>query len=202
MADLVTLAEVKEWLGIPSTDTSKDSLLTRLISVSNDLIKAYLQYDPTYSSLIDEYRDGNDSNRMVLLRAPVDTIHSVSVDGVAIAAAATITGAGWRWNQNMVILNGWRFTRGRANCLISYAAGYAVIPPILTQAALQTITGLYTSKAINPNITSESVPGVWSGSYAGGGAAGSGVGAGSIPPSAAALLDASSLKRYIIPGWP
>lgn len=195
--DLITLAQAKDWLGI--TDSSKDALLTALISAASKAIQNYIGRDLTYATLIEEWRDGGQRDRMVLLRAPVDTVASVEVDGIIVPAAASVTAAGWRCHNGAVVLRGYTFARGKENVLITYSAGYQDVPADVQQAALLTVSAFYTSKGVDQNLSSEAVPGVWSGSYGG---TGDSAGVGSIPGAAKSLLDLGGYRRYVWGGFP
>lgn len=195
--DLVTLQQVKDWLSI--TDSSKDAMLTTLISAASKAIQNYIGRDLTYSTLIDEWRDGGHRDRMMLLRAPVDTVTSVEVDGIVIPAATSVTGVGWRSRDDSVILVGHTFSRGKGNVRIVYSGGYQTIPADLQQAALLTVSAFYTSKGVDQNLSSEAVPGVWSGSYGG---TGNSSGVGSIPGAARSLIDLGGYRRFVWGSFP
>lgn len=187
--DLVTLEEAKVWLQID--DTSRDALITRLISSSSLLVQRHCGRHFPLGSRV-ETRDGHGGQAMVLKNWPVIAVASVVVNGLAIAAAIG-QGGGFYWTSDeqggaTVYLRGYGFDRGQANVVLSYTAGYAVIPEDLQQAVLLTVQSQLGSQDIDPNLAGEAIPGTWSGTYRS-------TGIGSIPDSAKQLLDAGGWRR-------
>lgn len=76
---LTTVALVKSRLGIASTDTSQDALLTTIVAEADDILKNYLGQnveDATYT----EYYMGNGRRALVLRQRPVRSITSIHLD--------------------------------------------------------------------------------------------------------------------------
>ena len=140
MAALTTLANVKTWLGITSSDD--DALLTSLIGSASAFIEEWCGCS---FSVVSESikRDGHGGHRAVLPNYPVVAVASVSVDGVAITAAASFTAAGYRVDDMSVILNCYRFNRGLANVQITYSHGYASVPADVAQACIEMVALRY-----------------------------------------------------------
>lgn len=147
-SDLTTLAAVRDWCGVPSSTTTADTLMSRLISSASSMVLAYLGRGPLYSQAITERYDGTGATRMLLKRFPVTAVSSVSVDNVLIPAA-TLPGpgqpplVGWLlepWDgtppgkQQMLDLFGdnvffgglSNYSQGKQNVVVSYTAGYLV----------------------------------------------------------------------------
>ncbi len=147
MADLTTLVNVKQWLGV--TGTADDSLLARLISASSDYITMWLGRDITLQAYI-SYRDGSDGRVMILRNYPVVSVSLLSVDGVPIPAAVysapgALPSPGFLFDQYSVSLVGgvYSFTRGIANVYAAYQAGFATVPTEIEQAAIELISLRY-----------------------------------------------------------
>lgn len=195
--DLITLAQYKAWQGI--TTTTKDSQISAMISAASAMIVDYCDGTLfTYATLITEVRDGNDADRMVLLKAPVDAVATITINDVPVLAAPDTRTAGFRFGDNTAYLTGYRFSRGRRNVVICYSAGYTTVPAVVQQAALVATQGLLSSAGIDPNVASEAIPGVWSGSYTQANAST----ALAIPAAAAAMLNGGGFRRTIWGGWP
>jgi hypothetical protein len=147
MADLTTLPNVKQWLGVQSV--ADDSLLSRLISASSDFITTWLGRDVTLQSY-NSYRDGSDGNVMICRNYPVQSVSLLSIDGNVVPAAVFVSpwalpSPGFVFDQFSIMLVGgvYRFTRGYQNVYISYQAGYSTIPTEIEQAAIELISIRY-----------------------------------------------------------
>ena len=79
MADLTTLANVKQYLDIESDDTTFDSLLERLITASSMQIESYCNCDFTIQDYSETY-DGTASDILFLNHIPIVEVSSVSID--------------------------------------------------------------------------------------------------------------------------
>lgn len=134
--DLTTLANVKSWLGI--TDSTDDTLLTRMITAFSATCQSYMNRD-IYSKSYTETYDGVNSSKLFLQNYPVTAIASLSIDNVSIPLAANSTVTGYLFNKNTISLNGYSFTRGNQNISVTYTAGYATTPFDLEQAVLELI---------------------------------------------------------------
>jgi hypothetical protein len=173
MPDLCTLDQVKAWLNLTGLSTA-DILLTRLVSaVSADFLNAIERYDFTppadftdvhtieahnltrlspersavYSSgpLQSEFRVG-------LNHWPVNSIASVSLDGVAVAASADGIAPGWYIDlkeqpefRNTLIVIGQYVRQGYSKLSVTYNAGYAsnAVPAEVTQAVIEWVAFRY-----------------------------------------------------------
>lgn len=140
MADLTTLANVKAWANVKTTDD--DALLTRLISAASEYIQTWLNRSFA-SQAYNEVRDGNGNCRMVFAESPVTAVSSLVVNGRPIPASAGFGQAGYSFDKTMLKLTGYTFERGIGNVLISYTAGYAATPPEIEQACIDLISLRY-----------------------------------------------------------
>lgn len=189
VTDLVTLAQAKTWLGIDDSDDSMDETLSRAISAASLAVANYCGTDFT-SAARNEVRDGDGRSILYTKFWPITAISSVQIDGITIPASSGISQVGRAFDETRIVLRGYVFTPGMMNVVLAYTAGYATIPAQVIQAALYATSAIYNAQSVDPNVTSESVPGVYSASYAQGMASGAaGPAAGTLPMNARSLLE-------------
>jgi hypothetical protein len=128
--DLTTIATLKLWLPITSTNTNDDASISRLITaVSQDFQRATGRPDLLMADHT-EVHQGDGSSRMIAYHWPVISIATLTVGGSAIAASSDKIGNGWYIDEDIdperiwnVYLNGYTFVDGLAVAL-DYTAGY------------------------------------------------------------------------------
>lgn len=135
-ADLTTLAAVKSWLGIDLANEASDQQLKALIAAMSRAVYALLNRPTLFSHVVTERRDGHGGPRLLVREWPVISVASLTVDGVAIPAAASSQAAGWLLEpadgpppgrmQSLDLFGSYAFGRGRQNVVLTYSAGYAV----------------------------------------------------------------------------
>ncbi len=81
---VVTLAEIRAFLSIPTAQTGKDDLLVELLDAYNDEIEEYLGTTMVNSSYTESY-DGDGTNTLFLNHAPIVSVTSLSIDGTALS---------------------------------------------------------------------------------------------------------------------
>lgn len=138
--DLVSLADLKKWLGISTTDS--DFALGTLISQISGFV-----YNKTSRGFIlprtnTELYDGNGGQMMLLLNWPVNSLQSLMVNGVVVSPAPSDTADGWILEdapddppglmQRLYLRGGYRFTTGVRNVRVTYSAGYQVTDEAMT----------------------------------------------------------------------
>jgi hypothetical protein len=144
MPDLTTLANVKEYLDIESSDTKYDQTLTRLISAASRQIESYCSRFFEIRAYNESY-DGNASDILVLANTPLVSITSVSIDGEIIASED------YKVYDDYVRLVERLFTPGKQNVSVQYSAGLydaaSESPPAdLEDACIQLIAFKYTMR--------------------------------------------------------
>ncbi len=136
--DLVSLADLKSWLGITGTDD--DVLLARLITQISRAIFNVIDRPAILPSAYTETYDGGDEVSIMLRQWPVTGVTSCIVDGVAIPPAPPLVGGasaqiGYVLDSSgnappgamqRLSLRGYLFTCGVQNVTISYSAGYQI----------------------------------------------------------------------------
>jgi Phage gp6-like head-tail connector protein len=136
--DLVSLADLKSWLGITATDD--DVLLARLITQISRAIFNVIDRPAILPSAYTETYDGGNDASIMLRQWPVTGVTSCVVDGVAIPPSPPLV-AGASAQIGYVLdtsdrappgamqrlsLRGFLFTCGVQNVTISYRAGYQI----------------------------------------------------------------------------
>ena len=133
--DLTDLATLKSYI---NTGSSDDTLLQRLLTAASYAIESYLSRDIISKSYTKVF-DGSGGRAIVPPDFPITAVASVVVDGVSIPAASSVTGSGFYFNENMIMLNGYSFNKNWGNVTITYTAGYTTIPPDIVQACVGTV---------------------------------------------------------------
>lgn len=172
---LTTLARVKAELDITGTDTNRDMLLNLKILEASDDIEAALGFTvrkETVSELF--WFEGGDSapEYLVLDRAPVATITSVTLDDVLLDASR------YRIDKETGVLYAldasgypchWFFCKG---IVVVYSGGYILpaesgsdLPAGIQGAAVELVSDFWLAKGRDPSIKSEDIPGVRSTDY-------------------------------------
>lgn len=142
--DLTTLANVKQYLSLDKPDD--DSLLTRIITSASAFIQSHLNRQFAAQAYT-ERRDGNNGQKLPFANYPVTAVASVTVDGVSIPPAADSTKSGYMFSGTMLYLNGWSFTRGNQNVVITYTAGYTATPVDIEQVCIDLVSLKYRERA-------------------------------------------------------
>ncbi len=156
MPDLTTLSNVKDYMQI--TDTSSDTVLTRLISAFSQWFLSKVNRGSLLQTSYTEQRNGQGGDSITTIYWPIQSITSVTVDGNAIPASDGII-PGYVNDSFTIWLKGYRFCRGRGNVQIVYSAGYPTVPLDIEQAVIDQVA--FTLRR-QPNLgsTSQSMNGI------------------------------------------
>lgn len=132
---LTTLANVKEWLGLPASQTASDGVLSRLIMRASQGVYSYTSRSSFTPRSVTEVIDGDFRCRLMLSEYPVLAISRLAVNGVPVPQAATTQSAGFLlepWNGyppghcQAVDLFGYDTGYGAQGTQVTYTAGYQV----------------------------------------------------------------------------
>lgn len=137
MADLASVADLKQWLGL--TTNVDDALLDRLVAAASGFVEIYLGR-PVLEATFDEFYDGTGGAILAVPLLPgqrITAVLSLTIDGRTVLPQAAIGGAGYRFDANCLTLAGDRFTRGRRNVALVYRAGFLATPPEIVQACIE-----------------------------------------------------------------
>jgi len=150
LPDLTTKDDVKAWLAIPPAQTTSDTILAELVtSTSADFLRAIDRVDLLASTYV-EVRDGDGGSRISTRHWPINTITSITVAGVAIAASPDKVAAGYYIDDELdpervsqIYLAGGEAFTDAAAVVISYNAGYATTPGDVEQAVVEWVAYRY-----------------------------------------------------------
>lgn len=144
MANLTTLSDVKTWLGL--TTTTDDTLLSRLITAASDFITNWLSFDITQTTYTETYH-GNGNSWLVLRNDPVTAVSSVVITDPSSGSSTTYDGTYFTiGGRNIYFKSGYVFQSGMGNVVVSYTAGYAIVPLSLAQACIELVALRYREK--------------------------------------------------------
>lgn len=165
---LVTLAEAKAHLGMPTSDTTYDTELQGFVDMTQPLIENIC--GPIVSRSVTEWHDGGTGNRfqVVLRQRPVISITSVTeyvgnvgqvLTQAANPAAAVDLGYTFEIETGTITRRVgagtvYPFAWGEQNIAVVYTAGFATTPPNVRLAALELIRHLWqsTQQGGNPKV--------------------------------------------------
>ena len=143
--DLVTLVDVKEYLGIKETATTDDSLLSKLITRASKVVANFCDTS-IIQATFNEQRDGNDSIRLMLRQLPIVSVASLVIDGQNVPSGGSSLVRGFWHDELFVYVNGYRFNRRFSNVNIVYDAGYAVTPSDIESVCIDLVAIKYKRK--------------------------------------------------------
>jgi uncharacterized phiE125 gp8 family phage protein len=141
--DLCTVADVESFLSL--TAGQDTVLLQKLITNASAFIDSYTNRN-LISTAYTEYRNGQDTDRMMTKDWPITAIASVYIDDVAVPLSTANAKSGYVFDEKWVYLRGdYEFNRGVQNVKITYTAGYitANIPKELSQACVEIVATKY-----------------------------------------------------------
>lgn len=150
--DLCVLATVKAWLDIGTADTSKDAILSLLITSCSTIIEQWCGRN-FYSATYTENYNGTGTTRLILNQLPIQSVASVTINDQVIPVSTDPLVYGYMFDVNSIYLVGSampslglstgsnvsgnnRFPMGNQNVAVEYTAGYATIPAAINQAAV------------------------------------------------------------------
>lgn len=174
MSMLVSLEDMKAYLGITPADTSYDDFLNLEIQIASEAIEGYcgrIFSEATYTQTF--YKDERLRDRspeLPMYHFPVSVVHSVT----EVTLANTLTAEEIRNNKKAGILkrldsNGNRvdwYYSGEKTLEINYTAGYADIPVTIQSVVYSVVGDKYAKKSngisvdFGSDVQSVSIPGV------------------------------------------
>lgn len=160
--DLVTISQVKDWLGIPQTNDSNDNTLQFLITGFSQYVANQTGIQ-SFNSVqqYDEVFDGNGRGRMFVNNPPIQSVISLTIGGVAVPASTGATIPGYYIEQQKRSIafraSGWSlmppqsifpylFISGQGNVELVYNGGYITTPFDLAVAAMKAVSIYYQRK--------------------------------------------------------
>lgn len=135
MPALATLAALKGYVNI--TGVNLDVELQALLDASSAMAEQLLGRQIVTGART-ERRHGNGRDMMQLRDAPIISVASLTIDGVAVPGADQNNGSGYLFAEStLYVVGGYCFTRGRLNVIVTYDAGYATVPADLSHAVVE-----------------------------------------------------------------
>ena len=156
--DLTDLNGVQAWLNL-GENVAVD-VLSRLISAQSAFIQNWLNRQIASQSYT-EVRDGSGvgfgRNQMVFANYPVSSVSSLTIDDkpIPISSDGGVLTSGFSFDSTRIWLadtgsvldsafySQYYFNKGRQNVIISYEAGYSIIPFDIEQACIELVAMRY-----------------------------------------------------------
>jgi hypothetical protein len=156
--DFCTLNDLKLWLNIPIGTTTDDAILSALITNATAGMLNRMNRAGLVTATYTETRDGNASSHLALKNWPVTAITSLLINNVAVPPSPDGVQAGYVFDQYQISLIGsyfsWpgnsfgsNFSVGTGNIIVVYTAGYASIPPDVSEACKEWCAYRYRQRA-------------------------------------------------------
>lgn len=137
MADLTTLAAVKAYLAI--TTTNQDSLISSLITRESAQIERWTGRSFTPVTYTEWRLNGSGTGMLTLPDTPIQSLSALAIDGVAVPLSTDGLTAGYTVDESTVYLIGSKFP-ARPQCVVcSWVAGYAATPAQVEQACIEMV---------------------------------------------------------------
>ena len=138
---LAQLSDVEAWLGL-QPGNADEALLSRLITAASTFVETWCSRNFAITEFKD-YRDGNGKTFMTMQQAPVIAVNTLTISGMTIPATQPAAGNGYFLASKRLYLIGYQFTRGYANVIVDYTAGFATIPTDISQAVIELVAMRY-----------------------------------------------------------
>ena len=115
-----------------------DGIISRLITAVSVWVDTYLG-NAFQSNVYNEWRNGTGGIQYFPSHYPIGSIQVLTINGISIPASSGPGVAGYRFTNEVIILEGYTFQRAKQNVNIQYTAGYSTIPADLSQAAISLV---------------------------------------------------------------
>lgn len=151
---LTNLADVKESLGIASSDTSWDNLIIRMINKATLAIQNYTGRHFKAADYEDEEYNGNGINQLVLNQRPIISITTLNGRDTSLNESdfTTVDSELYFANDSAGVLDLNFSTSGNwSKYTVSYRAGYETIPDDLAEACAA-LAAYYVTNADGSNL--------------------------------------------------
>lgn len=158
--DLTTLANAKSWLNIPASQTSEDTLLSRLVTAESLHFLLTINRANLNTASYAEKRNGSGGSVLLVRNYPLISVQGLTIDTVNVPASPDGVQPGYVFNDSSISLVGspyagaytggpsaylpsYAFNKGYGNIVVSYTAGYAQLPPEVEQAVIELVALRY-----------------------------------------------------------
>jgi hypothetical protein len=140
LADLTTLANVKQAMNLPATAGASDALLSRRISAYSQWFMGQVNRGGFLSTAYTETRSGHNGNEMITKNYPITAVQGVTINGDALSPVVFGTygsnSYGFGFDDFGIQFYGGRYWRGCQNVVLQYTAGYTTVPFDVEEAVI------------------------------------------------------------------
>lgn len=143
---LTTLANAKEFLKVPVSETADDAILNRIISAADAFVKNYCRRVIEAADLTEYHSTKKGQVVLMLDEYPVNSVTSLHDDTERVYGTDTLiatTDYIVDKAEGIIRLDGIYFYAGLQNVQVVYNAGYSTVPADLEQAALELVAQKY-----------------------------------------------------------
>ena len=176
--DLITVADLLQYANVLAPSAAVQAIAQQIVTGWSDAVYWITGRTPpmlTAPTNFTETYNGSGSDVLYVINAPILSVASLQVNGVAIPASTAFGSRGYFIQQdgksialrsspgNAYLAPVWgrnsslKFARGRGNVAISYQAGYAACPPDLYLLSLKQCTILL-NKRLREDEASHMIP--------------------------------------------
>jgi hypothetical protein len=162
VGDLTTLANVKEYLGLPAAAGPQDALLGKLVTRISSMIEQHSDRVLSQAAVV-QYMDGSGTPTLSLREYPVSAVASVYYSENNDFTAPNLVASSEYFldpDRGLLIRKGFMpWMRGAPrNHKVSYTAGYAIgsMHPAIEHVAILMVARAWGTKE-NPFVTSQSL---------------------------------------------
>jgi len=168
---LVTLNEMKTYLGIPLATTTYDAFLTEQITIVSDAIELYCNRIFASAEYVQTFyvtEDNEQSNRFYLAQYPVSAIDSVIEDDTTLDLISECLLQG---PKGILERRYYPWFQSSESITVTYTAGYATTPTPIKSAVYSIVGEKYNKKVsgvdlnFGSDVQSISIPGTISIAY-------------------------------------
>jgi hypothetical protein len=141
---LASIADTKDYLDIPISDTTQDLKIERMINTASAMIDNHCGYQIISQSYTQLF-SGNNKNILFLNKSKINSITSINIDVNRIFAIDSLI-ASTEYiisDENSVKRYDYYWPLGNNNIKIIFTAGYTIIPSDINYACLMLIDYLY-----------------------------------------------------------
>lgn len=172
---LGTLETLKDELGIAAGENAHDAWLERAAGTATEAIESWCKRNFNRATVTNERVAGFGTPRLVLARTPIESVTSITLDGVTIDASEYYVedaGAGfvfrsnscWDWTQPSAGQRG--YVAEEKKYLVTYVGGYYLpgsaqrnLPYAIEQAFVVAVVSMFRSKGKYQQLEAETVDG-------------------------------------------
>lgn len=135
----VTVSENSPALVWTCAGINDDIVLAKLIKSATQTILNYISREDIVADDYTDTRSGSGQKRMQVINTPINSVDSVTIDGVAIPASTGFDKPGYSYDKESIVLAGYVFPKGLDNVVIAYNGGFASVPDDIAQVCVELV---------------------------------------------------------------